>query len=113
MLDITSSLFTGGLRRRVLLPGRLTVESVWVLSMAAPLVQRLGIALLGCMCRVEELVEVEILKDSSRLFLILMRFKVILFLLAPLVLVGTDSFPHETVLVRGVIKLGILNKLLQ
>lgn len=59
---------------------------------------------------VKKLVEVEILKDSTRLLLVLMRFNVLvlpwlLLLLSSLVLIRTDSFPDETVLVLGIVEL--------
>lgn len=59
---------------------------------------------------VKQLVEVEILKDSTRLLLVLMRFNVLvlpwlLLLLSSLVLIRTDSFPDETVLVLGIVEL--------
>ena len=62
------------------------------------------------MSRVKQLVEVEILKDSTRLLLVLMRFNVLvlpwlLLLLSSLVLIRTDSFPDETVLVLGIVEL--------
>lgn len=81
------------------------------------LVERLGIALLVVrMRRVKQFIEVEILQNSPRFLLVLLRFLVfIAFGLALLFvsLVRTDSIAHKLFLTRRVIKLSILQQILK
>jgi len=97
----------GRLRRHVVAARAKVVSRALVLCSTARFNQRLGVTLLvRQMRRIEELVEVKVLKNFASFFFVLLRFE-ILFWLSVLALpfVRTDTLADEPFLVAGIIKI--------
>lgn len=115
-------LVSGWLRGQVVPSGRPSFDVspvVAVLGASAGLVQRAGVAfLIDGVGRIEQLVEVEILKNFPRLLLILLRLEVLVvhdihLAIAPALLIRADALAHEAIVLRSAVEFGIPDQVLQ
>lgn len=90
-----------------------------MLVATASLVERVGVAfLIDGVRRIKKFVEVEILKNFSRLLFILLGLEILVLVSVRLAtpsafLVRADALTHEPILVAGAVELGIFDELLE
>ena len=96
------------------------VGSIFAMLVAtASLVERVGVAfLIDGVRRIKQFVEVEILKNFSRLLFILLGLEILVFISVRLatssaLLVWADALAHEPVMLTSAVKLGVFDELLE